>query len=91
MQGYEILKAFHGVSTHEATIHVPVFENDQDIARLSRKVLTYLDNNPPIFGYLIAGHGLYTWGQSVQEALRHIEAFEFLFACELTLSGEKFS
>jgi len=89
LRGYELLKAFHGVSTHETIIHVPVFENDQDIARLSRKVLMYLDINPPMFGYLIAGHGLYTWGQTVQEAIRHIEAFEFLFECELKLNGAK--
>ena len=87
LRGYELLKAFHGVKTHETTIQVPVFENDQNIARLSGKVSKYLDNNPQIYGYLIAGHGLYTWGQSVQEALRHIEAFEFLFECELTLNG----
>lgn len=37
--------------------------------------------------YLIAGHGLYTWGSSIQEALRHLEALEFLFECELRMYG----
>ena len=31
----------------------------------------------------IAGHGLYAWGRSMAEARRHVEAFDFLLACEL--------
>jgi methylthioribulose-1-phosphate dehydratase len=31
---------------------------------------------------LLARHGLYTWGQSVAEARRHLEALEFLFEVE---------
>jgi methylthioribulose-1-phosphate dehydratase len=34
-------------------------------------------------GFLIRGHGLYAWGRDVSEARRHIEGFEFLFACML--------
>ena len=89
LSGYEILKAFHGVTTHETVICVPIFANDQDIARLSSKVVMYLEQNPPVYGYLIAGHGLYTWGQTMQETMRHIEAFEFLFECELKLMGAR--
>jgi methylthioribulose-1-phosphate dehydratase len=87
LSGYEILKAFDRISTHETSICIPIFLNDQDIARLSHKVVMYLENNPPIFGFLITGHGLYTWGRSIQETLRHLEAFEFLFECELKLMG----
>lgn len=86
-EDYELLKAFSGVTTHESSIIVPIFPNDQDIPRLSAEVEAYLDSHPPIHGYLIAGHGLYTWGRTMQETLRHIEAFEFLFQCELTLKG----
>ncbi len=32
-------------------------------------------------GFLLAGHGLYTWGDSLEEAKRHVEIFEFLFEC----------
>ena len=86
-EDYELLKAFEGVVTHETRIVVPVFPNDQDIPRLSAQVENYLDRHPAVHGYLIAGHGLYTWGRSMQATLRHIEAFEFLFQCELTLQG----
>ena len=85
LQDYELLKAFSGVTSHEHSIAIPIFPNDQDIPRLAEKVEKYMDSHPPIHGYLIAGHGLYTWGTDVKETLRHLEAFEFLFACEMKL------
>lgn len=86
-EDYELLKAFEGVKTHETHILVPIFPNDQDIPRLSAKVEQFLDQHEGVHGYLIAGHGLYTWGRTMQDTLRHLEAFEFLFQCELTLQG----
>ena len=86
-EDYELLKAFEGVTSHEARIVVPIFPNDQDIPRLSLQVEHYLDHHPAVHGYLIGGHGLYTWGSTLRDTLRHIEAFEFLFECELTMRG----
>ncbi|MGS0736516.1 methylthioribulose 1-phosphate dehydratase [Pseudomonas sp. GG8] len=82
-ENYELQKAFAGVATHESKVIVPIFENDQDIARLAAKVQPWLDAHPDCPGYLIRGHGLYTWGARMSDALRQIEAFEFLFECEL--------
>jgi methylthioribulose-1-phosphate dehydratase len=82
-EDYELQKAFNGVSTHESRVRVPIFDNDQDIARLAAKVQPWLDAHPDCVGYLIRGHGLYTWGARMSDALRQIEAFEFLFECEL--------
>lgn len=89
-QDYELQKAFSGISTHESLLTVPIFDNDQDIARLAAKVQPWLDRHPDCVGYLIRGHGLYTWGARMSDALRQVEAFEFLFECELkmrSLSG----
>jgi methylthioribulose-1-phosphate dehydratase len=36
-------------------------------------------DNPEIHGIYLRRHGLYTWGETVSEAKRHIEIFEFLF------------
>jgi methylthioribulose-1-phosphate dehydratase len=80
---YELQKAFSGVTTHDSQVEVPIFDNDQDIARLAAKVQPWLDAHPDCVGYLIRGHGLYTWGARMSDALRQIEAFEFLFECEL--------
>ena len=82
-EDYELQKAFSGVSTHESKVRVPIFDNDQDITRLAAKVQPWLDAHPDCVGYLIRGHGLYTWGARMSDALRQIEGFEFLFECEL--------
>ncbi|WP_368565013.1 methylthioribulose 1-phosphate dehydratase [Pseudoxanthomonas sp. UTMC 1351] len=84
LEGYELLKAFHGNTTHESEIDVPVFGNTQDMPTLAAQVDALLDQQP-LWGYLIDGHGLYAWGRDMAEARRHLEAFEFLFHCELEL------
>jgi methylthioribulose-1-phosphate dehydratase len=89
LQDYELLKALRGVTTHETRIVVPIFANDQNIPRLAELVEQYLDSHVDCHAYIIAGHGLYTWGSSVQETLRHLEALDFLFDCELRLHGVK--
>jgi methylthioribulose-1-phosphate dehydratase len=85
LRDYELLKAFPAIDTHENELAVPVFPNDQDIGRLAASVASYLDLHPETQGYLIAGHGCYTWGSRVEDARRHLEAFEFLFECEVLL------
>jgi methylthioribulose-1-phosphate dehydratase len=81
LEGYELLKAFPGISTHEVRVSVPIFDNTQDMSLLARSVAERLRKGP-CFGYLIRGHGLYTWGPTMEDALRSVETFEFLFACE---------
>lgn len=84
-EDYELQKAFSGISSHQSPVTVPIFENDQDIPRLASQVQPWLDDHPDCVGYLIRGHGLYTWGATLQDALRQVEAFEFLFECELRM------
>ncbi|HCW90107.1 MAG TPA: methylthioribulose 1-phosphate dehydratase [Marinobacter sp.] len=83
VQGYEIQKAFPGIDSHEGTLRIPVFDNTQDIPALAEQTRRWFTDNPQQPGYLIRGHGLYTWGKTMADCLRHVEAFEFLFACEL--------
>lgn len=87
LQDYELLKAFAGIMTHESRLVVPIFANDQDISRLSGMVGSYLDAHADCPAYIIAGHGIYTWGATVEQALCYLEALDFLFACELRLLG----
>jgi len=84
LAGYELLKALHGNTTHDTAVDVPVFPNTQDMPLLAAQVDAALDATP-MWGYLIDGHGLYAWGRDLDEARRHLEAFEFLFQCELEL------
>ena len=63
-EDYELQKAFSGISTHESKVLVPIFDNDQDITRLAAKVQPWLEVHPDCVGYLIRGHGLYTWAHA---------------------------
>ena len=85
LAGYELLKAFSGYSTHDAALTVPVFPNTQDMSELETEVDAWLDSGKPLHAYLIDGHGIYTWGRDMPETRRHLEALEFMLACELDL------
>jgi methylthioribulose-1-phosphate dehydratase len=86
--GYEMLKGLEGITTHDTHEDVPIFANTQDMRELSARIrgrFAGLDfaapGRPPVHGFLIARHGLYTWGRDLAEARRHIEIYEFLFEC----------
>lgn len=81
LRGYEMLKGLEGIGTHEAEVFVPVLRNRQDMDELSEEIGKLLDERPGLHGFLLAGHGLYTWGDSLHQAQRHVEIFEFLFEC----------
>lgn len=83
LEGYELQKAFAGIDTHESVLTVPVFDNTQNIKALADQTAVWFRDHPDQPGYLIRGHGLYTWGRTMEDCLRHVEAFEFLFECEL--------
>ena len=85
LDGYELLKALAGNSSHEQAVELPVFANTQDMPELAARVEAWLASGTPAWGYLIEGHGLYAWGRDVAETQRHVEAFEFLLDCELDL------
>lgn len=83
LRGYELQKALPGAAAPESSVQLPVFENEQDITRLSRMVDDYMQSHPQLPAYLIAGHGLYAWGADVAQARHRVEALEFMLACEL--------
>jgi methylthioribulose-1-phosphate dehydratase len=82
IQGYELLKGLAGVTTHAHLERVPILENSQNYADLAAQLAATLEEHPAAHGVLLSRHGLYTWGQSVAEASRHLEALEFLFEVE---------
>jgi methylthioribulose-1-phosphate dehydratase len=79
IEGYEMLKGLDGVRTHEHREWVPIVANDQDMTRLARVVGQTLDEHPAAHAILLVRHGLYTWGTTLADAVRHIEILEFLF------------
>lgn len=78
IEGYEMLKGLEGITTHNHREWLPIIENDQDMTRLSAVVESNLRRYPGAHGFLLRGHGLYTWGESLGQAKRHLEILEFL-------------
>ncbi len=79
VKGYEVLKGLAGVTTHDHTETIPIVENSQDFLALSHVVENVLLENKDIHAIFLRRNGLYTWGETVDEARRNVEIFEFLF------------
>ena len=78
IQGYEMLKGLQGVRTHEHSEWLPIVENSQDMPALADTVEETLKSNTTAHGFLLERHGLYTWGDNLAQAKRHVEILEFL-------------
>ncbi|HEX7335314.1 MAG TPA: methylthioribulose 1-phosphate dehydratase [Pyrinomonadaceae bacterium] len=78
IEGYEMLKGLHGVRTHEHSEWLPIIENSQDMPELAESIAQTLNEHKAAHGFLLRRHGLYTWGETLAQAKRHIEIFEFL-------------
>ena len=84
-EGFEIQKGFEGNTTHELESILPIVPNSQVMSDILKNMDHHFVEKPSIHGFLIAGHGLYTWGKDIATAKRHIETYEFLFECLQTM------
>lgn len=82
--GFEIQKGLEGNMTHELESILPIVANSQVMKEILKNMNQHFVEKPSIHGFLIAGHGLYTWGKDIATAKRHIETYEFLFECLYT-------
>jgi methylthioribulose-1-phosphate dehydratase len=78
VEGFEMLKGLDGVGTHVHQEWIPILENDQDMERLAMIVRQTLSSHPECHAFLLRRHGLYTWGRTLSDAVRHVEILEFL-------------
>ena len=78
IEGYEMLKGLEGITTHEHREWIPVLDNHQDMTRLSAHVRATLSAHPACHAFLLRRHGMYTWGATLRDAIRHVEIVEFL-------------
>jgi methylthioribulose-1-phosphate dehydratase len=79
--GYEMLKAFGANPLHHDSLDLPMVDNEQDTTLLAAVLAPLLPTARA--GYLIRGHGTYTWGPDMDTALARFEVLEFLLDCEL--------
>ena len=78
IEGYEMLKGLQGVSTHQHSEWLPIIENSQDMLALADSIGDTLRKHKDAHGFLLRRHGLYSWGNDLPQAKRHVEIFEFL-------------
>jgi methylthioribulose-1-phosphate dehydratase len=78
IEGYEMLKGLEGVKSHNHREWLPIVENDQDITRLAGVIESKLAQYQAVHGFLLRRHGLYTWGENLEQTRRHLEILEFL-------------
>lgn len=84
MEGYEVLKGFEGITTHETTVECPIFDNTQDMVAFS-ELLQAEKHRLTIPAFIMRKHGTYAWGKNLFEAKRHLETIEYLLECEWKL------
>lgn len=86
LSGYEVLKGFEGIKTHETTVHVPVFDNTQDMPAFAQ-VLEKEKDRLTVPAFIMRQHGTYAWGRNLFEAKRHLETAEYLFEVDWKISN----
>lgn len=79
ISGYEMIKGIAGIQSHREPLFIPILKNTQDLRQMSDGLARMLRRRAGMRSFLISGHGLYTWGTTLEEAYRHVEVFEFLF------------
>ncbi|MGC8528709.1 MAG: methylthioribulose 1-phosphate dehydratase [Leptospirillia bacterium] len=75
----EVLKGL-GCPLPEEAPPIPIFENDPSVDRIAERIESRLRDTPsPLPALLIRYHGTTVWGETLDDALRHIELVEFCF------------
>lgn len=81
LRDLEMLKGM-GHPAHDVTVTIPVIQNDQDMAveaeRFDAVYVPATPGVPEVPVLIVAGHGMYAWGDSVQAARHHLEIAEWL-------------
>jgi len=82
LAGYELLKVFPAIATHDAEVALPLVDNSQDMAAMAEELRPILLGQAELIpAFYIRGHGLYAWGPTMADAENMVEACEFLLAC----------
>jgi methylthioribulose-1-phosphate dehydratase len=84
LQDAEQLKGI-GREAHGDRVVVPVVPNSQDMEQLSADILASLD--PDVPGVIVAEHGLYAWGPTLEDAVHRTESLDWLFDYALGLDA----
>lgn len=81
LAGYELLKIYPGITTHETSVRLPIFPNNQNMPALQKQVDAWYathPSTPPV--YIVRGHGLTAGAPDIDAARNLTEATEEMMA-----------
>lgn len=79
LHGYELLKGLPGVTSYTHTERIPIVENSDDNVAQAHVISNVLLEAADSHAIFVRRHGLFTWGETVADARRNVEIYEFLF------------
>jgi methylthioribulose-1-phosphate dehydratase len=77
-QGLEMQKGLRGVGCFD-TLRVPIIPNTAREAELSATMAAAMQAYPDVDAVLVAGHGVYVWGETWAQAKTQAECYDYLF------------
>jgi methylthioribulose-1-phosphate dehydratase len=84
LEGYEVLKGFEGITSHDVRVELPIFDNSQDMNAFCEELIAHKDRLT-VPAFIMRKHGTYAWGENLFTAKRHLETTEYLLEVEWLL------
>lgn len=75
INNYEIIKGVYG---HHESIEIPIIENKSTESELVPDILLALTKYPKTFAIIVKNHGIYIWGNTIEQAQIHAECYHYL-------------
>lgn len=77
-QGLEMQKGLRGKGCFER-VEVPIIANTAREAELTESMAAAMEAHPDVDAVLVAGHGVYVWGETWVKAKTQAECYDYLF------------
>lgn len=84
LEGYEMLKIFPGIETHDVRVKLHAVDNTQDMQAMCAELETPLQNLD-VDAYIIRDHGFYVWGRDMETCVNMCEAVDHMLTVEVEL------
>jgi methylthioribulose-1-phosphate dehydratase len=80
VSGYEMQKGIAGCTNAEQALQLVILDNAPQVPQLAAQLRQRAGELQS--AVLVRGHGLYVWGDTLEQTKRQLESWEFLIACE---------
>lgn len=82
--GLEMQKGLRGKGCFD-TVRIPIIANTAREAQLTESMAQAMDEHPDVDAVLVAGHGVYVWGDTWVKAKTQAECLDYLFRATVEL------